>query len=148
MGSASRLVNRRREAGGGWGDHEDGTARHRELLYPGATSIVPGAILQGEVTGPWLTRMLDEKPVKVASVALATGTARIIWAVTVKGGSCRARGETKAVSAARRVASETGRDTEVSARSETRRRREGRSSGLDGSTTRMGVSRDGPDWRV
>ena len=72
----------------------------RRLLYLGATSVISSAIRRGKVTDPWLRRMLDEKPRKVAAVALANRTARIIWAVTVKKESYRARGVTKAAAAA------------------------------------------------
>ena len=72
----------------------------RRLLYLGAMSVISSALRRGEVTDPWLARMLDEKPRKVAAVALANRMARIIWAVTVKGESYRARGVTKAVAAA------------------------------------------------
>ena len=66
----------------------------RRLLYLGATAVISSAIRRGEVTDPWLRRMLDEKPRKVAAVALANRTARIIWALTVKKESYRARGVT------------------------------------------------------
>ena len=72
----------------------------RRLLYLGASAVISSVIRRGEVTDPWLWRMLDEKPRKVAAVALANRTARIIWAVTVKAGSYTARGVTKAVAAA------------------------------------------------
>ncbi len=72
----------------------------RRLLYLGATAVISSAIRRGPVTDPWLRRMLDEKPRKVVAVALANRMARIIWAVTVRGENYRARGVTKAVSAA------------------------------------------------
>ncbi len=72
----------------------------RRLLYLGATAVISSALRRGEVTDPWLGRMLNEKPRKVVAVALANRMARIIWAVTVKGESYRARGVTKAVAAA------------------------------------------------
>ena len=72
----------------------------RRLLYLGATSVISSAIRRGEVTDPWLRRMLDEKPRKVVAVALANRMARIIWAVTVKAENYRARGVTKAAAAA------------------------------------------------
>ena len=62
----------------------------RRLLYLGATAVISSALRRDEVTDPWLGRMLDEKPRKVAAVALANRMARIIWAVTVKGDSYRA----------------------------------------------------------
>ncbi len=72
----------------------------RRLLYLGATAVISSAIRRGPVTDPWLRRMLDEKPRKVVAVALANRMERIIWAVTVRGENYRARGVTKAVSAA------------------------------------------------
>ncbi len=72
----------------------------RRLLYLGATAVISSALRRDEVTDPWLGRMLDEKPRKVAAVALANRMARLIWAVTVKGESYRAKGVTKAVAVA------------------------------------------------
>ena len=72
----------------------------RRLLYLGAMTVISCAIRRGKVTDPWLTRMLAEKPKKVVAVALANRTTRIIWAVTVKGQSYRARGALTGVAAA------------------------------------------------
>ena len=70
----------------------------RRLLYLGAMAVIASTIRRGKVhTDPWLARMLDEKPRKVVAVALANRMARIIWAVTVKGESYRARRARKAV---------------------------------------------------
>ena len=37
-----------------------------------------------EIADPWLRRMIEEKPFKVAAVALANRMARVIWALSVK----------------------------------------------------------------
>ena len=72
----------------------------RRLLYLGATAVTLSAIRRGKIIDPWLARMLNEKPTKVAAVALANRMARIIWAVTVKAESYRAPRVTSAVAAA------------------------------------------------
>ena len=72
----------------------------RRLLYLGAMAVISSATRRGEISDPWLARMLDEKPRKVVAVALANKMARIIWAVTVKEESYRAPGVASAVSAA------------------------------------------------
>jgi transposase len=62
----------------------------RTLLIVGAS-----AKLRHELAGgngdPWLRDLLARRPKKVATVALAAKTARIIWAVLTKGEDYRAR---------------------------------------------------------
>ena len=41
-------------------------------------------------TDPWLTELLVRRPVKVAAVARAAKTARVIWALLAKGRRYRA----------------------------------------------------------
>ena len=43
-----------------------------------------------EIADPWLRRMVEEKPFKVAAVALANKMARIIWALSVRSDTYRA----------------------------------------------------------
>ncbi|KSV91570.1 hypothetical protein N184_24970 [Sinorhizobium sp. GL28] len=42
-------------------------------------------------TEPWLSRLKNRRPFKVAAVALANKTARIVWALLTKGGIYRER---------------------------------------------------------
>jgi transposase len=61
----------------------------RRLLILGASSVVKAAARSG-ARDPWLARMLARKPRKLATVALANKTARIVWALMARGGSYRA----------------------------------------------------------
>ena len=56
----------------------------RRLLITGAMSVVQHAIRRGEITDPWLARMLARKPKMLVAVALANRTARMVWALTTK----------------------------------------------------------------
>ena len=58
----------------------------RRLLIIGASAVVRQACRRGAPKGSWLAQMLDRKPKMLVSVALANKTARIIWALLVKGG--------------------------------------------------------------
>ena len=56
----------------------------RRLLITGAMTIVHHAIRRGEITDPWLARMVARKPRMLVAVALANRMARIVWALTTK----------------------------------------------------------------
>ena len=56
----------------------------RRLLVTGAMTVVQHASRRGEVTDPWLARMLARKPKKVVAVALANRTARRVWALATR----------------------------------------------------------------
>jgi transposase len=58
----------------------------RRLLIIGASAVVRQACRRGAPKGSWLAQMLARKPKMLVSVALANKTARIIWALLVKGG--------------------------------------------------------------
>ncbi len=62
----------------------------RTLLIVGASAKLRQEIARG-VTDPWLRDLLARRPRKVATVALAAKTARIIWAVLAKGEEYRDR---------------------------------------------------------
>ena len=62
----------------------------RKLLIVGATSLVRSAKYKPESVDPRLADLLARKPVRVATVALANKTARIAWAVMVRGGTYQA----------------------------------------------------------
>ena len=62
----------------------------RRLLILGASAVVRWASQRGAPAGSWLAGMLARKPKMLVTVALANKTARIIWALLVKGGVYRA----------------------------------------------------------
>jgi transposase len=62
----------------------------RRLLILGASAVVRWASQRGAAPGSWLARMLARKPRMLVTVALANKTARIVWALLVKGGEYRA----------------------------------------------------------
>jgi len=62
----------------------------RRLLIIGASAVVRQASRRGAPEGSWLARMLARKPKMLVTVALANKTARIVWALLVKGGVYRA----------------------------------------------------------
>ena len=62
----------------------------RLLLVIGATAL-PRAAYQQKSDGSWFASLLQRKPARVATVALANKMARISWAVLFKGQAYRAR---------------------------------------------------------
>ena len=62
----------------------------RRLLVLGAMSTIRSAGRAGKAADPWLAAMLARKPKKLAAVAQANRTARIVWAVTTRQQSYRA----------------------------------------------------------
>ena len=62
----------------------------RRLLILGASAVVRWAGQRGTPAGSWLARMLARKPKMLVTVALANKTARIVWALLVKGGTYKA----------------------------------------------------------
>ncbi|MGM4881653.1 IS110 family transposase [Rhizobium sp. 62_C5_N11_2] len=69
-----------------------GNPELRSLLYLGAVSVLIAARRRG-TPWTWLRRLMDGRPLKVAAIAVANKTARIVWALLTKGGSCEAPGE-------------------------------------------------------
>ncbi len=57
----------------------------RRLLIIGSSAVVLQASKRGAPRGSWLEQMLARKPRMLVTVALANKTARIIWAVLMKG---------------------------------------------------------------
>ena len=57
----------------------------RKLLIVGMTSLVRRAKYNAQTIDPRLADLLARKPVRVATVAMANKTARIIWAIMVRG---------------------------------------------------------------
>jgi transposase len=55
----------------------------RQMLFVGAMAVIRRA-MQG-TRHPWLSRLLERRAPKVAAVALANKTARIVWAMMMSG---------------------------------------------------------------
>jgi transposase len=62
----------------------------RKLLILGMTSLVRRAKYTPKTVDPRLADLLARKPVRVATVAMANKTARIVWAVMARGETYRA----------------------------------------------------------
>jgi transposase len=61
----------------------------RKLLVVGATAVVRRALTGTFAAASWLRALLERKPARVASVAMANKTARIAWAVLARGEAYR-----------------------------------------------------------
>ena len=62
----------------------------RKLLVVGATSVVRRANSNTSATGAWVRCLLERKPPRVVTVAVANKTAQIVWAVLVRRETYRA----------------------------------------------------------
>jgi transposase len=62
----------------------------RRLLILGASAVIRQAGRREAPAGSWLAQMLRRKPKMLVTVALANKTARIVWALLVRGGTYRA----------------------------------------------------------
>jgi transposase len=67
----------------------------RALLISGASAHLRQQKARG-VTDPWLRALLARRPYKLAMVAFAAKTARIVWAMLVKGEHYRDRASASA----------------------------------------------------
>ena len=66
------------------GISKQGDSYLRRLLVVGATSVI--RVARKETSSKlWATRLLERKPARVVSVALANKTARIVWAMLTRG---------------------------------------------------------------
>ncbi|HJO64877.1 MAG TPA: IS110 family transposase [Sphingomonas sanguinis] len=65
------------------GISKQGDGYLRKLLVVGATAVMRMARKDAS-RKPWLARLLERKPVKIATVGLANKTARIAWAVMAR----------------------------------------------------------------
>ncbi|MGX0586942.1 transposase [Sphingomonas sanguinis] len=65
------------------GISKQGDGYLRKLLVVGATAVMRMARKDAS-RQPWLARLLERKPVKIATVGLANKTARIAWAVMAR----------------------------------------------------------------
>ena len=57
----------------------------RSLLIAGAVAVLRHARNRPTRDGAWVRALMERKPTKVAAVALANKTARIVWAVMMRG---------------------------------------------------------------
>ena len=63
----------------------------RSLLIAGAVAVLRHARNRPTRDGEWVRALLARKPTKVAAVALANKTARIVWAVMMRGDGYQAK---------------------------------------------------------
>lgn len=61
----------------------------RKLLVVGATSVIRRVRTNDTATGAWVRSLLERKPARVTTVAMANKTARIAWAVLARGETYR-----------------------------------------------------------
>lgn len=62
-----------------------GNPELRRLLVAGAMSMIIRAKQLGFTRHPWLSRLLERKPMMVAAIAMANKMGRMIWALMAKG---------------------------------------------------------------
>jgi transposase len=62
---------------------KQGNRHLRWLLVAGAMAVIRYARQHG-TKRPWLARLMDRRPIKVAAVALANKIARMAWAMMVR----------------------------------------------------------------
>ena len=72
------------------GISKQGDRTLRRLLVLGATAVIRHARTKITAETAWLRGVLDRRPVRLASVAQANKTARIVWALLARGESYRA----------------------------------------------------------
>jgi transposase len=61
----------------------------RSLFCAGALAVIRYAKIHGTRYRPWLAKLLERRPTKVAAIALANKIARMAWAMMAKGTSYR-----------------------------------------------------------
>ena len=81
------------------GISKQGNRTLRRLLVLGATAVIRHARTRVAAETAWLRGVLDRRPVRLASVAQANKTARIVWALLARGESYRAPAAVQAATA-------------------------------------------------
>jgi transposase len=66
-----------------------GNERLRQLLVVGAMAVIRHAKPGSRIASPWLLKLLERRPRKLAAVALANKMARILWAMMTNGTTYR-----------------------------------------------------------
>ena len=61
----------------------------RRLLVVGMTALIQRARIKPEGASPWLLALMERKPTRLITVALANKAARVVWALMVRGDSYR-----------------------------------------------------------
>ena len=56
-----------------------------KLLVVGATSVIRRARTDALAAAPWIRSLLERRPARVVTVAMANKAARIVWAVLARG---------------------------------------------------------------
>lgn len=82
------LVPRERSTGGKQrlgGISRAGNERLRRLLVIGAMAVIRHARPGSKTASPWLLKLLERRPRKLAAVALANKVARVVWAMMARG---------------------------------------------------------------
>jgi transposase len=67
------------------GVSKQGNRYLRWLLVTGAMAVIRYAKQHGFKKRPWLARLMERKPTRVAAVALANKIARMAWVVMARG---------------------------------------------------------------
>src|SRR4029079_6934859 len=57
----------------------------RSLFCAGALAVIRYAKIHGSTHRPWLTKLLERRPTKVAAIALANKMGRMVWAMMTRG---------------------------------------------------------------
>ena len=73
-----------KEAAANWSGHKD-ARQGGTLLVVGAMAVIRYARKHGSKRRPWLARLMERRPTKVAAVALANKMARMTWAIMIRG---------------------------------------------------------------
>jgi transposase len=82
------LVPKERSTGGKQrlgGISRAGNERLRQLLVIGAMAVIRHAKPGSKTASPWLLKLLERRPRKLAAVALANKVARVVWAMMARG---------------------------------------------------------------
>ena len=81
------------------GISKQGDRTLRRLLVLGATAVIRHARTKAANEASWLKGLLERRPAKLAAVAQANKTARIVWALLVRGGTYHAPAAAQAATA-------------------------------------------------